>query len=133
MAKLESKKVVAAMAAAVSLIVPSNARAQNAASIDDGDRLVVPYDWKVEHRARNAIDNFVHQLGTPEGRAIRGAVGAAVGFDSAVARMVSANIPLADSEEAKPSMAAAALTAGSRNTPSFSRATCTCRICISMR
>jgi uncharacterized membrane protein YGL010W len=51
---------------------------------------------KIEHRARSAIDNLVHQLGTPEGRAILGAVGAAVGFDPTVARMVTANIPLAD-------------------------------------
>jgi hypothetical protein len=62
----------------------------------NGDRLVVPYHWKIEHRASSAIDNLVHQLGTPEGRAILGAVGAAVGFDPTVARMVTANIPLAD-------------------------------------
>jgi hypothetical protein len=44
--------------------------------------------------AKSAIDNFVHQLGTPEGRKILGAVGAAVGFDPTIARMVTANIPL---------------------------------------
>jgi hypothetical protein len=97
--KLKPEKVAAAfsrIALAVSLIsiIPTDVRAQNAASIDDGDRLVVPYHWKIEHRAKSAIDNFVHQLGTPEGRKILGAVGAAVGFDPPIARMVTANIPL---------------------------------------
>lgn len=87
MAKLESKKVAAAMAAVVSLIsiVPSNARAQNAESIDDGDRLVVPYHRKIEHRARSTIDNFLHQLRTPEVAAMRSLdMGRAAGLCRAV-------------------------------------------------
>jgi hypothetical protein len=72
----------------------SNALAQDAASIDDGNRLIVPYHWKIEHRAKSPIDIFVHQLGTSEGRKLLATVATIVGFDPTLATIVSANVPL---------------------------------------
>jgi len=66
----------------------------NVASVDNSDRIVVPYHWKIEHRAKNPVDIFVHQLGTPEGRKIIASALSIVGVDPTVAAIVTANVPL---------------------------------------
>lgn len=77
----------------------ANALAAEAASVDNGDRLLVPYHWKIEHRGKSPIDVFVHQLGTPEGRKLIATIAAMVGVDPTVATIVTANIPLPHLDE----------------------------------
>jgi hypothetical protein len=71
-----------------------NVLAQNAASVDNGDRLIVPYHWKIEHRAKSPIDILVHQLGTPEGKKLLGTLASIAGFNPILATLVTANVPL---------------------------------------
>jgi hypothetical protein len=75
-------------------LATANADQATVGSVDNGDRLLVPYHWKIEHRAKSPIDNLVHQLGTPEGRKILASMAGLVGIDPTVASIVTANIPL---------------------------------------
>jgi hypothetical protein len=75
-------------------VTAANAEQVDVATLDNGDRIIVTYHFKIEHRAKSAIDIFVHQIGTPEGRKILGAALSAIGVDPTIASIVSANVPL---------------------------------------
>lgn len=70
------------------------ALATDVASFDNGDRILVPFHWKIEHRAGNPFENFARQLGTPEGRKIIGTIATLAGLDPATATVAAAAIPL---------------------------------------
>jgi hypothetical protein len=72
----------------------ANALAADAVSIDNGDQLIVPYHWKIEHKGISPIDIFVHQLGTPEGRALLASIASILGFNPTLGTIVAANVPL---------------------------------------
>ena len=92
--KLKTRASGLVLALALMGAISANALAADAASIDQGDRLIVSYHWKIEHRAKSPIDIFVHQLGTPEGRKLLASVASIVGFNPILATIVSANVPL---------------------------------------
>jgi len=76
------------------LVAPAAADGQVAISTANGDSLTFPYHLKVEHRGHSPIDVLVHQIGTPEGRAILAAVATAIGADPQTATEVAAAVPL---------------------------------------
>ena len=65
----------------------------DAASLDGGNRLIVAYHWKIEHRAKNPFDVAITQLATPEGKALLGAVASVAGFNPTLVTIISASLP----------------------------------------
>ena len=64
-----------------------------ALTYDGGNRIDIPFHWKIEHRARSPIDIFVHQGGTKEGKALLEALASAVGAGEIVQTIILA-VPL---------------------------------------
>lgn len=63
-------------------------------TFDNGNRLVVAYHLKIEHRAKSPLDILVHQLGTAEGKKLIADAAAALGLNPALATIVTNVAPL---------------------------------------
>jgi len=85
-------------AALMGVIASTSALAElvagNGVSLDNGDRLVVPFHMKIEHRNKSAIEILLRQADTREGRKILAALASLAGFNPGVAAIVTANIPV---------------------------------------
>ncbi|UIY24835.1 hypothetical protein LZK76_02980 [Rhizobium leguminosarum] len=77
--KISLKALVATTGMALLALGVQQASAGNVATFDNGDRMLVPFSWKIEHAQGTIVEFIIGNLNTTQGRELLGA--AAMAFE----------------------------------------------------